>query len=260
MESVNRAWLILLAGTVLGAVFITAQDVLAGALWHRLSLPRAAILLLDRDAALAFEIGEYYFGGGAHNLSAAERAYGKAQRIDPAMLGPRYQLARIAFLRGEFPLALRLIDEELSLHPDFIRSYYVRGLIYGYTHDYRSAARDFERFLAWDPKSWAAHNDLAWVYFSGGKFAEAELTAARGLAFNPGNPWLLVMRGSALLSLDKAEEARGLFLEARKAVAGLSPAEWGAAYPGNDPAVYRRGLGEMRALIERNLETAERAL
>lgn len=253
----NRAWLILLAGTVLGAVFMMAQDSLAAALWHRLSLPRAAMLLLDRDAALAFEIGGHYFGGGAHDLSAAERAYRKARRIDPAMLGPRYQLARIAFLRGDFSHSLDLINEELLLHPDFVRSYYVRGLIYGYTHDYRSAARDFERFLEWDPKSWAGHNDLAWVHFSDGDFVLAEEAARRGLAHHPDNPWLLLSRGTALLNLGRKQEAREVLGKAEASARKLTIADWGKAYPGNAPAVYARGLREMMGVIERNLSLAQ---
>lgn len=212
--------------------------------------------MLESDAALAFELGNYYFGGGAYDLDAAERAYQKARRIDPAMLGPRYQLSRIAFLRGEFPLALDLIDEELDRHPDFARSYYVRGLIYGYTHDYRSAARDFERFLAWDPKSWAGWNDLAWVHFSSGDFAAAEEAAGRGLLLHPDNPWLLLSRGTALLNLGRKQEAREILELAKASALTLAPADWGRAYPGNSPSVYKRGLLEMRRVIESNLALA----
>ena len=256
VDSVNKSWAIFLAGIFLGTFFITTQDILAKLVLQRFSMPSVAAMLVNNDAALAFEIGNYFFNGGAYDLDAAERAFKKAQRIDPELLGPRYQLSRIAFLRGNFYDALRLAKEELALHPEFKRTHYLLGLIYGYSGSYELASREFLAFLEWNPKSWAAHNDLAWVYFASGDFVRAEEAARNGLEHNPGNSWLLLSRGTALLNLGKKKEAEEVLLAARAAARTLTADDWGRAYPGNDPALYSRGLLEMRNVIERNLALA----
>ncbi|MDP3947377.1 MAG: hypothetical protein Q8Q41_01645 [bacterium] len=236
------------------AVFVF-RDQAARLVW-RVSLPELALLLDRSDAALALTVGNYYFGGGTYNLDAAVRAFRKAWDIDEGLLGPRYQLARIAFLKGDFSGALALINEELALHPGFKRSYYVRGLIYGYIENYELAARDFKEFLAWNPKSWAGWNDLAWVYFASGDFALAEEAARSGLEYSPVNPWLLLSRGTALLNLEKKNEAEEVLTRAQAAARALTPADWGRAYPGNDPTSYPKGLEEMQNVIERNITLA----
>ncbi|KKW45054.1 MAG: Peptidase S1 and S6 chymotrypsin/Hap [Parcubacteria group bacterium GW2011_GWB1_56_8] len=256
VDSVNKSWAIFLAGIFLGTFFITTQDILAKLVLQRFSMPSVAAMLVNNDAALAFEIGNYFFNGGAYDLDAAERAFKKAQRIDPQLIGPRYQLSRIAFLRGNFYDALRLANEELALHPEFKRTHYLLGLIYGYSGNHEFAEREFLAFLEWDPKSWAAHNDLAWAYFASGDFVRAEEAARSGLEHNPGNSWLLLSRGTALLNLGKKKEAEEALLAAQAAAQTLTPADWGRAYPGNDPALYAKGLLEMRNVIERNLALA----
>ncbi|MBI2025588.1 tetratricopeptide repeat protein [Candidatus Kaiserbacteria bacterium] len=240
------------AVVVAGAAVFVFRDQAARFAW-RASLSGPALLLARSGAALAFEIGNYFFNGGAYDLDVAERAFKKAQRIDPELLGPRYQLARIAFLRGNFYDALRLANEEFALHPEFKRTHYLLGLIYGYSGNYEFAAREFLAFLEWDPKSWAAWNDLAWVYFARGDFVRAEEAARSGLEHNPGNSWLLLSRGTALLNLGKKKEAEEALVGAQAAARTLGADDWGRAYPGNDPALYAEGLLEMRNVIERNL-------
>lgn len=244
--------------TITAAIVVAAAAVFvfrdqAARLAWRVGLPRPALLFDHSDAGLALEIGSYFFNGGTHDLDAAGRAFRKARDIDAKLLGPRYQLSRIAFLKGDFVGALALVNEELALHPEFKRSHYLRGLIYGYSRSYELAAQEFREFLAWDPKSWAAHNDLTWVYFAGGDFVRAEEAARNGLEHYPDNPWLLLSRGTALLNLGKRKEAEAALLGAQTAAQMLTAADWGRAYPGNDPALYPKGLEEMRNTIERNL-------
>jgi len=252
----TRALFMVAAALIAAGIGVTVlRDAVADLAW-RLALPRVAAVLVTNDAALAFEIGNYFFNGGAYDLDAAERAYRKARDIDAELLGPRYQLARVAFLRVNFYDALRLAKEELALHPEFKRTHYLLGLIYGYSGSYELASREFLAFLEWDPKSWAAHNDLAWVYFASGDFVRADEAARSGLEYYPANPWLLLSRGTALLNLEKKKEAEEVLLAAQAAARTLTADDWGRAYPGNDPALYSRGLLEMRNVIERNLALA----
>lgn len=239
-------------------VFFGARGTLARIAWEDYRQASLALVLNRNDAGMAFEIGNYYFNGGAYDLARAERAYARALALDPARSGPRYQLARIAFLRSDFTSALAFINEEIALHPDFTRAHYVRGLIHGYARRFSEAEADFSAFLEWKPQSWAGRNDLAWIYFAQGKFAEAEEEARIGLSFSPENPWLLTSRGTALINLDRGWEAEAVLAKALDAANQLSIEEWGRAYPGNDPALYPRGLTEMRRVIEANLALARR--
>lgn len=241
-------------GAVVIFSFFISQDVLARFAWQKYHLPRVAITLVRQDASLAFEIGNYYFNSGTYDLAKAETAFKKALQIDSGALGPRYQLARIHFLNGDYAGALHLINEELKLHPDFKRSHYVRGLIYGYRGDLSLAAEDFKMFLTWDPQSWAAHNDLAWIYFQQGDYLRVKETAQDGLELNPDNPWLLTSYGVALLNTGEREKAGAVLVKALSAAQKLTPQDWQKAYPGNHPDLAPKGLNALIKTIEKNIQ------
>jgi len=146
------------------------------------------------------------------------------------------------------------INKELELHPDYKRSYYVRGLINGYNGNLRDAESDFKEFLKWKPESWAGNNDLAWIYFQQGKYAEARDTARAGLKVAPGNPWLLNALGVSLLNTGDKSAAKDAFIKALEVIEIMDEKDWGAAYPGNDPSIYREGFSKMKESIEQNLQ------
>lgn len=225
----------------------------AARVWEYTRLAPLAAFLAPEDATLRLAIGNYYFGEGAYDTEKAERYFREALALDPALHGPHYQLARIYFVRGDFRDAETEIQKELALHPLFGRSHYVRGLIYGYTGRLPEAEAEFEAFLEWDPWSWAGYNDLAWVYFQEGKYAEAREAARTGLTLSPGNPWLLNALGVALLNLEEREEARTVFARALTVIESMDESDWGIAYPGNDPGVYREGFAQMKLALTENL-------
>jgi tetratricopeptide (TPR) repeat protein len=252
-ENFWAVWFLVAVSLIL--VFNAKQDALANLLWQKYRNANWAILLDRGDADLAMQIGNFYFGDG-YDLIAAGRAFQKALSIDFEMTGPRYQLSRIAFIKGDFYGALNFINEEISLRPDFKRSHYVRGLIYGYAGNLVEAEKDFKEFLAWNETSWAAHNDLAWIYFKQGKFTDVIKTARQGLKWNPGNPWLLTSLGVALLNVGESAEAKIALEQALRGAEELTAADWGKAYPGNDPKTYDIGLEAMRNAIRQNIALA----
>lgn len=224
-------------------------------LWEALRLPAPAVALSE-SAPLALEIGNHYFGGSpnAYDPARAESYFLKALKLDPLVPDAWHQLARIAFLRGDFDEALARVNRQIELHgEDLMASFYVRGLVAGYRGDLAAAERDFKEFLSWDPDNWAAANDLAWVFFKGGRFAAAEAAADAALRKSPGNPWLLLMRGVSRGELGRRSEALRDILAAREAAAALTPAHWSRAYPGNDPRQAESGLAALRAVIEENI-------
>lgn len=208
------------------------------------------------------EVGNEFFGGDLpHSLFLADVSYRAALAIDASVPDAWHQRARIAFLRGDFEESKRMINTQIALHGDsFMAAYYIRGLVYGFNKEYGPAIEDFKHFLTWDPDNWAANNDLAWLYFSQGRFEETKTQASRGLEANPGNAWLFTMRGMARFNLGERKEALADLLEARVAAERLTEDAWRKAYPGNDPRAATLGLAELRATIEKNIELIKASL
>jgi hypothetical protein len=215
------------------------------------------VLYFDRitDARFYFALGNNYFGDGQiYNIQKAEKYYLRALSLDEKLPLANYQLARLYFVSNKQDKALTYIDRELLYYPEYKRSYYIRGLINGYADNLPAAVEDFKMFLAWKPDSWAGHNDLAWIYFRQGDFANAYETSVEGLRYSPGNPWLLNSVGVALKNLGDKEEAKRAFTLSLQKIEKLTPEVWGRAYPGNDPHFYDMGLSNMRETVETNLQ------
>ena len=230
------------------------QTIIADFVWSKTNLAPVATFLDPNNAELQFIIGNYYFGSEAYDVDKAQGYFEKALEIDPKIAGAHYQLARVYFIGGDFRTALDEINKEIELYPDFKRSYYVRGLIYGYSRRYAESENDFKTFLEWKPDSWAGHNDLAWIYFQEGKYKEARDIALSGLKIAPDNPWLLNSLGVALLNIGDKTGARDAFTKSLAIVGSMTEKSWGVAYPGNDPSIYVEGFTKMKESIETNLK------
>jgi tetratricopeptide (TPR) repeat protein len=224
---------------------LVAIILLSGLFWHK--------DIQEFSAGGMFAAGNYYFSEKSYHLNRAENFFQYALKIKENYPGAHYQLARIYFLRGNFNLARKEINAELAAYPDFKRSFYVRGLINGYAGRFPEAVNDFENFLHWKPSSWAAHNDLAWVYFQVGNFEKVLELANDGLRYAPENPWLLNTKGLALYNLDRPAEAKEYLTQALEKTEKLAPEDWKKAYPGNDPNFSANGLTQMLAAIKTNL-------
>ena len=167
------------------------QKFVAGFVYSR--SPAVAYYLNRSDAALALQLGQYYFGGGAYNLRKAATSYELALQLDPTRQLARYQLARIYFVDGQFDRALAHINTELRMFPYNPRSLYVRGLIYISLDNLSAAEQDFRNFVAWAPFEWGGYNDLAFVLAKEGKYAESEtvvMEAMQKISNAKDIPWL----------------------------------------------------------------------
>ncbi len=245
----------ILGASVLGILFVgyLYRAPLGWVVWKDFHTASFATILNTIDATLPFAIGNYYFGGGAYDIQKAKRYFRATLTLDAKLQGVHYQLARIYFIQSDFSGALTEIDTELTLYPDFKRSYYIRGLVYGYSGKLPEAEADFKAFLAWKPDSWAGHNDLAWIYFQEGKYIEARDTARAGLTLAPANPWLLNSLGVALMNTDDKKGAKEAFSKALTILESMSEKDWGVAYPGNNPTIYNEGFTKMKESIQENL-------
>ena len=219
-------------------------------------------------AADAFNLGQYYFNhgdsaDGTYDLVKARYYFEQAAAKDPAgNLLTWHQLGRIDFLEGQFDSALYHFNKQLEYFGDELPNvYYMLGLTHAYmardsgrSESWRLAEDSFINYLKHDPKSPWAKVDLGWIYFAEGRYEEMLPLLETGLFDHPDNPWLLNMYGLALLNTGSPGEALGYFQRAKIEADKLTIEDWGKSYPGNDPRVWARGLGEFRTIIQKNID------
>lgn len=215
------------------------------------------------SAQLAFEIGERHFDSSTYpqyyDIDRAEYFFNVAVKEDPHLPYIWHELARIAFLHGDFPLALAYIDVQIAQEGDKTpNSYYVRGLIEGFMGKYSDAERDYAHYLQYDPINWAAVNDYSWVLLKDGKPAQAHAAIAAVIRYFPDNPWLFNSDAIALSELGATSSALTQIRIADKALSSLPPEMWTQAYPGNDPSISQDGLDAFKAAVEGNMHRLER--
>ena len=215
------------------------------------------------SAEKAYAYGAYHFDAReahAYDLNRSERFFYQAKNLNSQLPLVEHQLARIAFLRGDFFAALQRVDRELAREKPAAPSYYLRGLIKGYMEDYDGAARDYKKYIESDPTNWAATNDLAWVYLKGNRPQDA-LDAINVIIDGwPKNPWLLNSKAIALFELGRLAEAYESAKAAETEVAKLSEQSWSTAYPGNDPLIAAQGLAAFKKAVRDNVHSIEVAL
>jgi tetratricopeptide (TPR) repeat protein len=224
---------------------------------------RISVTLMP-SAERAFAYGVKHFDArepDVYNVEAAEWFYRKAFSIEPDLFYLRHELARIAFLKGDFEEAMEHINAHIDLYGNRApNSYYIRGLIEGYMGAYDDSIADYALFLAYEPGNWAAINDYAWVLLKAGKNREAVVATAGGLALFPDNPWLLNTNAIALYEIGLYEAAYEQALKAIRAVSTVTEHQWLVAYPGNDPRVAAEGVIALQDAAIRNMHTIRLAL
>jgi Tfp pilus assembly protein PilF len=218
-------------------------------------------LLLERKETVSdfyYTRGLYYFGKGAYDLPVARLNFEKALANANGHYESAYlEIARTYFVEGDFSSALIEANAELANYPSNNRAHYVEGLIYGFRKQYIQAEEQFKIYIANEPyPAWAPYNDLSWIYFSEGNYADAAQTAWQGMQHTieaPFSAWLENSYAVSEMNMGKYAEAEKYFLLAQKDFAAMTPAQWGISYSGNSPAQYGEGLAQARAAIVQNL-------
>lgn len=229
----------------------------------------AAILIMACFFILSFirksnlEKGNVFFGGhpSLYNIKLAQFFYENQvkkdiQKSKASEQYVNYQLGRVHFIKGDSYKALEYLRAEESLHPENKRVHYMKGLTYGYLNLEELAIEEFAKFIEWKPESWAARNDKAWLEFRLGKIDDA-LQTIEPVAHLTDNAWVQNTYGTLLMNKKKYSEALRAYTYAKTAADKMTPKEWGAVYPGNDPRVYEVGLSATRKSIESNLQLIE---
>jgi tetratricopeptide (TPR) repeat protein len=219
-----------------------------------------------------FVLGQYYFNHddspeGPYDLKKAqffyERAIAKSPRENPILW---YQSGRVDFIEGRFDQALLKFGKQIEFFGDEIPNvYYMTGLTYAYRarasgseEDWLKAEVDFKKAVDFFYEAPWPYVDLAWVYFSQGKFSQMLPVLEKALSLESNNPWLLNMYGLALLNTGDVALAHEYFVFAQEEAGKLTVQDWGKSYPGNNPSDWGRGLAEFRSLIAKNVTLTEK--
>ena len=208
----------------------------------------------ERAAQGFINKGNQYFSPSSYNIPKAEKYLKIASFIDPKSSAAHYQLGRIYFVRNDLKKAGSEIDKAINLNPEKTRSYYIKGLIDGYSENYNEAIIDFKKFIEMFPKEWAGYNDLAWAYYKNNDYENAKITLEKGLSIKPDNPWLLNGLGVSLLALKEYSKSEEILNKADQLSNKLSLNEWKLSYPGNDPSSADWDLAEFKTNIKYNLK------
>lgn len=219
----------------------------------------------------AFEKGQYYFNsddeeGGVYDIVKAQEYYQDAIALNPK--GNKlvwYQSGRIDFINGNFDRALQKFATQVEYFGDEVPNvYYMIGLTYGYKarqtnnpEDWKQAEDNFIKAVEFFNKAPWPYVDLAWIYFSEGKFQEMKPVLEKGLSVDSNNPWLLNMYGLALFNTGDTELAREYFIFAQEMAEKLTVEQWGKSYPGNNPEIWGKGLSEFKEMINKNIALTE---
>lgn len=214
------------------------------------------------SAALAFALGEYHFDSSAHpaayDINRAQYFFQLALAQDPHLPYIYHELARIAFLQGNFPVALAYIDIQIENQGEKTpNSYYVRALIEGFKGDYADAESDYAEYLRYDPIDWAAVNDYSWVLLKDDKPAQADAAIEKVLPYFQTNAWLLNSDAIALSEMGDATSAKERIAAASQAIATMTPQQWTSAYPGNDPGIAGEGLEAFKTAVAANMHSID---
>jgi len=252
-------------------VLVTGLCIVGGAVVLKNQTAVQVFMLKEFKGASSFEIGQYYFNHDGstrvYDLAKARVYYEKS--ISESPVGHNmawYQLGRINFIEGKFDAALDAFDNQIQyFEADIPQVYYMIGLTYGYrarqnnsTEDWIQAEDNFSRYITYVQLAAWPRVDLAWVYFAQGKFEEMLPVLEPILTVHASNPWVLNMYGLAVMNTaEDVSTALPYFYQAREEAQQLQIADWGAVYPGNNPAHWSLGLQEFNSLIEKNIALLE---
>lgn len=261
-----KTWIVAIIGSMLfasfGAYFLLIQPDTVAVSEVIEELPR------ELEGTTAFEKGQYYFNsdaeeGGVYDIVKAQEHYEEEIANNPK--GNKvvwYQSGRIDFINGNFDRALEKFATQVEYFGEEVPNvYYMIGLTYGYKarqtndpQDWKQAEDNFVKAVELFNKAPWPYVDLAWIYFSQGKFQEMKPVLEKGLAVDSNNPWLLNMYGLALFNTGDTDLAREYFIFAQEMAEKLTVVDWGKSYPGNNPEIWGRGLSEFKEMIAKNKE------
>jgi tetratricopeptide (TPR) repeat protein len=213
---------------------------------------------------LNYEVGNIFFGGvpKLYNIKLAQFFF---ERASYPLLGKSYpyahhQLSRTYFIQGDLDTSINEAHKELEIYPDHMATYYIIGLTLGYMNHEKKAIEAFTKYIEYNPASWAARNDKAWLQFRIGDIDGAIVTLEPLVKNFKYTPWVQNTYCALLIAKKDYSKALEPCMNAQEDVKDMTEVDWGHAYPGNDPRIYSIGLEAMKISINQNMQIINKNL
>lgn len=243
----NKKWMIVLISTLgwIGRISITSLVV--------------AIILGITLPSILFRVGNVFFGDipRLYQIDIAHFLFKQAAYPilqSESVPYAHYQLSRTYFIKGDLFAALDEAKAELIAYPDHTGTYYILGLTYGYMNRNYEAIDAFSKYIETHPGTWAGRNDKAWLQFRVGDIDGALATIEPIAESFPYTPWVQNTLCALLINKEgRLADAERTCSQAKQSIDKMTAADWGRAYPGNHPQIYKNGVESMRESIEHNL-------
>ena len=185
----------------------------------------------------------------AGRLAEAELAYQDALRIDPRNVDAQHFLGVIAFQRGAYDLAEKLISQAIAWHPANAPAHNNLGNALLRLGRARDALASYRQAIALQPAYLDAHTNLCTTLTQLGELDEAAAAYRAALALAPDAPLLHFQLGNALSGLGRDADAVTSYR------AALAQREFPEACANLGNALRKLGrLDEAAAACERALE------
>lgn len=175
---------------------------------------KGMIAAAPADSELKFALAKFYLG--ARDEAHAEVVYREIieqEKLGPAGLMARDQLALLRAQQNDFAVARTLVDQVLAVSPRDQEALLVRGDIALATQDPRSAIADLRAVLRDQPTAAGVLRTLARAHLAAGEPDIAEETMRHAFEANPTDQGLQLDFVRLLAELGKPEEAQALVLD-----------------------------------------------
>ena len=128
-----------------------------------------------------------------------------------------YDLGSTYLDAGRLDEALKAFQKAIALNPGTAPAFYKIGSIYHRMGTTRQTIAAFERAIANDPHFFLSYDGLGYFYATKlFEYDRAIETYQRGLAANPGNPYLSAYLGSTYMRMGQMEKALVILEQAIK--------------------------------------------
>lgn len=144
-------------------------------------------------------------------LSLARENAQAAIAIDPTVVDAHVGLAWAAHEMGESQLAATEISKALHLDPSDPHTLLYQGYIYTENGQWKEAETTLTRLTKLRTNYWLAHNQLAWLFESQGKYAQALFEYRKAGLLLPSSALVCASIGAILLDTGKLPDAASNF-------------------------------------------------
>ena len=156
---------------------------------------------------------QFFRMGGKSSLMRAQQLFSRAVELDPHYASAYAGMANCTSYLKSFhgvdisgDEILAIVDKALAIDPNLVEAYVARGIAFSIDDRRAEAETAFERALALDANSYAAHYDFGRYYLAIGEFENSTKHFMRAMEIQPDNCEPPLFLAQALISLGRRDD------------------------------------------------------